>query len=213
MQLHPLQKRYAKSYPIAPQAYSYAMSNDFASLLSVFRDATSSSTSGGVAAAVRGPSNSSAVAQKTPQHQPSSSSSTDNSKTNNEIDPTSSKDPNFSAQLLKERIERILRIQQIRKSTATTGTCCKNDDRKSIHIAICATIVDEFPHEAIWRKWMDETGGECILDGDGSTISGSSASEIAKASSEESKNRRIMTTAEMYIHAKNPERIRSEWLR
>ena len=189
------------------------MSNDFASLLSVFRDATSSSTSGGVAAAVRGPSNSSAVAQKTPQHQPSSSSSTDNSKTNNEIDPTSSKDPNFSAQLLKERIERILRIQQIRKSTATTGTCCKNDDRKSIHIAICATIVDEFPHEAIWRKWMDETGGECILDGDGSTISGSSASEIAKASSEESKNRRIMTTAEMYIHAKNPERIRSEWLR
>ena len=192
------------------------MSNDFASLLSVFRDATSSSTSGGAVAAGRGPSNSSAVAQKKPhpQHQPSSSSSTDNSKTNNEIiDPTSSKDPNFSAQLLKERIERILRIQQIRKSTATTGTCCKNDDRKSIHIAICATIVDEFPHEAIWRKWIDETGGECILDGDGSTISVSSASEIAKASSEESKNRRIMTTAEMYIHAKNPERIRSEWLR
>ena len=85
------------------------MSNDFASLLSVFRDATSSSTSGGTAAAGSGPSNSSAVAQKTPkQHQPSSSM--DNSKTNNEIDPTSSKDPNFSAQLLKERIERILRV-------------------------------------------------------------------------------------------------------
>ena len=190
------------------------MANDFASLLSVFRDATSSSTSGGAVAVGRGPSNSSAVAQKTPQPQPSSSM--DNSKTNNEIDPTSSKDPNFSAQLLKERIERILRIQQIRKSTAT-GTCAKNDtttnERKSVHIAICATIVDEFPHEAIWRKWMDETGGECILDDDGSSSSGSSAPEIAKASSEESKNRRIMTTAEMYIHAKNPERIRSEWLR
>ena len=186
------------------------MSNDFASLLSVFRDATSTSTTSSGAAVSSNKrdtnnktsdSESASAAQKKPTI----------SLKSNDIDPTSTKDPSFSAPQLKERIERILRIQQIRQSTKVDDGKCptNNTKKKSLHIAICATIVDEFPHEALWRKWMDETGGELILD-DGN-VSGSS--EVDVKNTTESNSSSIMTTAEMYVHAKNPERVRSEWLR
>ena len=183
------------------------MSNDFASLLSVFRDATSTSTTStgaAVSSNKRDTNNKTSNASAT-QKKPATLSKS------NAIDPTSTKDPSFSAPQLKERIERILRIQQIRQSTKVDDDKCPTDNnntkKKSLHIAICATIVDEFPHEALWKKWMDETGGEFILD-DGNT---SGSSEVDVKSISESNN--IMTTAEMYVHAKNPERVKSEWLR
>jgi len=184
------------------------MSNDFASLLSVFRDATSTSTtsSGAAGSSKRDTNNKTSNASATPQKKPATSLKS------KDIDPTSTKDPSFSAPQLKERIERILRIQQIRQSTKVDDKCStdnNNTKKKSLHIAICATIVDEFPHEALWRKWMDETGGEFILD-DGN-VSGSS--EIDAKSALKSNSSNIMTTAEMYVHAKNPERVKSEWLR
>jgi len=184
------------------------MSNDFASLLSVFRDATSTSTTSSAASVSsnkRDTNNKTSNASAT-QKKPATTSKSD------DIDPTSTKDPSFSAPQLKERIERILRIQQIRQSTKVDDDKCSNDNdntkKKSLHIAICATIVDEFPHEALWRKWMDETGGEFNLD-DG----GSGSGEVDAKSTAESNSSNIMTTAEMYVHAKNPERVRSEWLR
>ena len=184
------------------------MSNDFASLLSVFRDATSTSTTA-TGAAVS--SNKRDTNNKTSD---SSASATQKkpSTSSNDIDPTSTKDPSFSAPQLKERIERILRIQQIRQSTKVDDDKCPTDNNntknKSLHIAICATIVDEFPHEALWRKWMDETGGEFIVDGDVNGNDGVDAKSTLKSNSSS-----IMTTAEMYVHAKNPERVKSEWLR
>lgn len=51
-------------------------------------------------------------------------------------------------------------------------------------IAICITIVDVLPHEHIWRQWL----------------------EHATAQSSPYK-------AELYIHAKNPDRIRSRWVK
>ena len=184
------------------------MSNDFASLLSVFRDATSTSTTStgaAVSSNKRDTNNKTSNASAT-QKKPATLSKS------NAIDPTSTKDPSFSAPQLKERIERILRIQQIRQSTKVDDDKCPTDNNnaknKSLHIAICATIVDEFPHEALWRKWMDETGGELTLD-DGVNVSGSSGVDAKISES----NSTIMTTAEMYVHAKNPERIKSEWLR
>ena len=184
------------------------MSNDFASLLSVFRDATSTSTTAtgaAVSSNKRDTNNKTSNASSATQKKPATSS--------NDIDPTSTKDPSFSASQLKERIERILRIEQIRQSTKVDDDKCPTDNnntkKKSLHIAICATIVDEFPHEALWRKWMDETGGEFIL-GDG--VRGSS-SEVDAKSTLKSNSSSIMTTAEMYVHAKNPERVKSEWLR
>ena len=66
----------------------------------------------------------------------------------------------------------------------------------TVQIAVCATIVDDFPHEALWRKWMDETGGEFLINDDNCDD-----------------NMAYFASAEMYVHAKNPERIQSEWLR
>lgn len=179
------------------------MSNDFASLLSVFRDATSTSTDA-VSSNQKDTNNKTSNASSATQKQATLLKS-------NDIDPTSTKDPSFSAPQLKERIERILRIQQIRQSTKVDDGKCptNNTKKKSLHIAICATIVDEFPHEALWRKWMDETGGELCLD-DGNV---SSSSEIDAKSTLKTNSSSSMTTAEMYVHAKNPERVKSEWLR
>mmetsp|Transcript_32990 Transcript_32990/g.69426 ORF Transcript_32990/g.69426 Transcript_32990/m.69426 type:complete len:554 (-) Transcript_32990:32-1693(-) len=203
--------------------------NDFHSLLSVFRDATSSSRS-------VNPNNGSATAKSsggddqqhvtgichanTAQKAPLKSSMDTGS---NEVEPTSTTDPSFSAPILKERIERILRIQQIRRSTSSNKVengCSK----KSVHIAICATIVDEFPHEALWKKWMEETGGEFTVDDDvlktTSAVTGEKSNEDGggkqdgkEAKSIKSESNKIMVTAELYAHAKNPERVGSEWLR
>ena len=182
------------------------MSNDFASLLSVFRDATSTSTTSSAAGSSKRDTNNKTSSASSPtQKKPATLSKS------NAIDPTSTKDPSFSAPQLKERIERILRIQQIRQSTKVDDDKCPTDNNnaknKSLHIAICATIVDEFPHEALWRKWITETGGELILDDD------NVSSEVDAKSTLKTNSSSIMTTAEMYVHAKNPERVRSEWLR
>ena len=212
------------------------MSNDFHSLLSVFRDATSTSKSGGDAstagsASRRGNANSTQSTAQRKSHQATSTDNNSKSNNNNEgLDPTSTRDPSFSAPLLKERIERILRVQQIRKSTATAttkpssntnakivdGSSDKNDT-KPVHIAICATIVDNFPHETLWRKWMDETGGDFTIEedskgGSGTAKNGDEKCDVGKEVND-CKTHRIKATAEMYVHAKNPERVKSEWLR
>lgn len=202
------------------------MSNDFASLLSVFRDATSSS--GSVKPNASAPANNSGGGGEQPGRASSGScrreeplhSSTGKS-SNSPTDPTSTKDPSFSAPILKERIERILRVQQIRRSTASSNT--KDDEgrsddaetKRAVHIAICATIVDEFPHEGLWRKWMEETGGEFALEDVISTTTANDAS-IYNDGDDEGKTKstsKFTASAELYVHAKNRERVRSEWLR
>ena len=196
------------------------MSNDFHSLLSVFRDATSSSSSTtGATAKSDGGNGKKVQSQKSDGTQKSSPAAASNN-----IDPTSTTDPSFSASTLKERIERILRIQQIRQSTSSNNVsdeCIKNDGKRNnaLHIAICATIVHDFPHEALWRKWMDETGGEITLENDTSSAQRKSDRNHAKIDGKVSESighdgtKTITSSAEMYVHAKNPERVRSEWLR
>ena len=116
-----------------------------------------------------------------------------------EVDPTSKVDPSFSPSVVRECIERMLRVQQMRASfvastaSAAGGGCAggASGGRTDAHIAVCATIVDEFPHEAIWKRWM-ASGGELGFDGRAGSLTSS---------------------AELYVHAKNPERVRSAWLR
>jgi hypothetical protein len=78
-----------------------------------------------------------------------------------------------------------------------------NRNCSTVHIAVCATIVNEFPHEALWKKWMDETGGEFSINDDNCDI-------LQRLTDD---NMAYFASAEMYVHAKNPERIQSEWLR
>lgn len=100
-----------------------------------------------------------------------------------------------------------MRIRKIRQSTSLASNTKSNHDddddgnahptqQTTAHIAICATIVDDFPHEVLWKKWMNETGGNFSLEDD-----------------DDNKDDNYFASADMYIHAKNPERVQSEWLR
>ena len=159
----------------------------FASLLSDLKTATGVATGGSTGGDTeRNASNGGANAS-----QPS---------TSDEVDPTSKVDPSFTPSVVKECIERMLRVQQMRRSFAAStasssvgGECAggASDGRRNAHIAVCATIVDAFPHEAIWKRWM-ASGGELGFRGRAGGFTSS---------------------AELYVHAKNPERVRSAWLR
>jgi hypothetical protein len=83
------------------------------------------------------------------------------------VKPTSTTDPSFSAAAIKEQIERVLRVNSIRKSIASAikidgkaGISDRLDIRDTVHFAICATIVQDFPHKPLWKKWIEETGGD-----------------------------------------------------
>jgi hypothetical protein len=120
-----------------------------------------------------------------------------------DVDLESTTDPNFSSSTMKERIERLLRVRQIRKSTASA---CSSSSRivdgnnitlsssSSFHLAICATIVDNFPHEQLWKRWMTPTTIDInIIDDNNNT-------------------RKIDCSAELYVHAKHPEHVTSSYM-
>jgi hypothetical protein len=168
-------------------------SNDFRSLLSVFRDATAQTSS----------SESKVASQKAAAVEANIvNSSTANKQ--GDVEPTSTTDPSYSAAAIKEQIERVFRVNSIRKSTASAiridgkaGSSDRLDVRDTVHFAICATIVQDFPHEPLWKKWIEETGGDVNI------------SDVA----EDATSIHIKASAELYIHAKKPEGIQSEWLR
>ena len=101
--------------------------------------------------------------------------------------------------IIKERLRDIWRTTTIRHSMKQLSTLPKsslqsNNYIKSqndhVHIAICMCVVDQVPHEDIWKEWMKPT--ELHIP---------------------SINQTIKVTSELYIHAKSPESITSEWLR
>eukprot|EP00804_Cyclotella_cryptica_P011309 CCRYP_007793-RB/>CCRYP_007793-RB protein AED:0.13 eAED:0.15 QI:101/0.33/0.25/1/0.33/0.25/4/0/477 len=200
--------------------------NDFHSLLSVFRDATAPKNSSANQASGQKASASrySSTDVTKSDHDEKCSAGDDNSRTERSVDPTSTTDPSYSASLMKEHIDRLIRIHQIQKSTASASkyerTPIDGDTQQDVHIAVCATIVQDFPHEQLWRKWIEETGGDLeILVG--AVKSGSNTNEGQVSAAEKpdedpisgKSSIQINASAEMYVHAKNPERIRSEWLR
>lgn len=176
-------------------------SNDFHSLLSVFRDATAA------------PSTSSGTGTASQKSSESASSTNRNGQSIKigYVDLTSTTDPSFSAAAIKEHVERLLRINSIRKSTtkakSSNSRPCSTNACDSVHIAICSTIVQDFPHELLWKKWINETGGdiEICLNQTKSAVDEEANNTMASC--------RIKTSAELYIHAKNPEGIQSDWLK
>ena len=232
------------------------MSDDFHSLLSVFHDALSSSsappssslgggggrssTAGGAVAGRGPPADPARAGGGGGSHRrppPPPSTAVDRSAAFvDDVEPGSASDPSFSAPLLKERIERLLRVRQIREMTSSSssssssgegkrstdddgngrgnGTTKTKDDGRGrsaeFRIAICATIVDEFPHEALWRKWMDETGGEIDAAHDGGDANNNGA---GRAEEDRPNEIAVVASAEMFVHAKHPERVASGWLR
>ena len=177
-------------------------SNDFHSLLSVFRDATAAPSSS---------SNKGAAAQTSAESTSSTGHNGQNIKIG-DVDLTSTTDPSYSAAAIKEHVERLLRINSIRKSTASakfsddqSGSTNAND---YVHIAICATIVQDFPHELLWKKWINETGGDIDI-----RLNPGLKGKVDGETNETVVTQHIKTSAELYIHAKNPEGIQSERLK
>ena len=171
--------------------------SDFHSLLSVFRDATGA------------PADSSTKVNDDAKHTAASSNNGPQNErlpTNADgVDLTSTSDPSYSAPAMKAHVERLLRITSIRKSTSlatkSETISSSSGQRDSLHIAVCATIVQDFPHEKLWKKWIEETGG-CINFSVGNTSSNDSPVRPS-----------IKASAELYVHAKKPEGIQSEWLK
>jgi hypothetical protein len=68
-------------------------------------------------------------------------------------------------------------------------------DKEQRCIAICLVIVDTLHHEDIWREWMDAANSEPQV-----SDSTPSAQETPYK-------------AELFIHAKKPESVQSEWVK
>ena len=99
---------------------------------------------------------------------------------------------------IKKSLRDIWRTATIRHSMKQLSTLPKSSPQSNnnkshndhVHIAICMCVVDEVPHEDIWKEWMKPT--ELHIP---------------------SINQTINVTSELYIHAKSPESITSEWSR
>lgn len=89
------------------------MSNDFASLLASFQNATGSN----------------------------------NSRQNN------SKKRNQQEKSLLQLTSDLWRVSQIKQSTRGPTTA-KTEKKKALHISVCVCVVDDLPHEEIWKEWL-----------------------------------------------------------
>ena len=196
--------RFANYYFICKTTMS-----DFQSLLSVFQDATGSAPSSknnnnNAAATAASSRSSDGVAQKAPSSSSPVNNVNQHQHLHDNVDLESTTDPNFSSSTMKERIERLLRVRQIRKSTASacnrSSSSRMADDNNitsssSFHLAICATIVDNFPHEQLWKRWMTPTTIDINIIGN------------------DNNTRKIDCSAELYVHAKHPEHVTSSYLK
>jgi hypothetical protein len=98
---------------------------------------------------------------------------------------TTGETPSFApSNSLIETTTQLWRVSQLKMSMKTLTT--KSDvntsqykrDSSATQLAICLCIVDDLPHEEIWKYWMMKDGA-----------------------------------AKLYLHAKYPERIKSDWAR
>ena len=178
-------------------------SNDFASLLSTFKAATGTpsaeahassrgdASGSGVPRSVNG---SSGKAKKRGQHDTSAGQEKD-VVTGDTTAAAASK----PARSLLSATTELWRIAEIRRSAGIANESkadgSSNASPTAFHLAICACVVDSLPHEDVWRRFMRNdafSAGNLTNGADGTKISAS---------------------AELYIHAKHPDRIRSSWAR
>lgn len=89
---------------------------------------------------------------------------------------------------LLELTTRLWQLSKLKQSTKALSSNSKNSTAPSAtppatRLAICLCIVEDLPHEHIWRHWVQESAAKGSI------------------------------SADLYVHAKNPSRIRSPWTR
>jgi hypothetical protein len=108
-------------------------------------------------------------------------------------------------------------------SSSTTAQSSNSSSRvRQPTIAICLVIVDELHHEAIWRRWLGE---DSDIEGDRNDMRDrkralphentcpSSSSHRSSDRSEEEPGVKEKYRGRLFIHAKYPNRIKSQWVR
>lgn len=95
---------------------------------------------------------------------------------------TTGQTPSFApSSSLIEATTQLWRVSQLQMSmktlTTKSGGNTSQRDSSATQLAICLCIVDDLPHEEIWKYWMKDGA------------------------------------AKLYLHAKYPERIKSDWAR
>ena len=86
-----------------------------------------------------------------------------------------------------EVINAAVQISSSSSSITTTQNCNK--------LAILFLIIDDFPHEAIWRTWLHKTQSMNNTNDDDSSLSS------------------LSPRVKIYFHAKYPDKVTSPWVR
>jgi len=180
-------------------------SNDFASLLSTFKAATGAPSeanasnrgdaSGSVIPSGSVNGSSSGTAKKRGQHDTSAGREKKDVVTGDTTAATASE----PARSLLSATTDLWRIAEIRRSAGIANESKADGSSiaspKAFRLAICACVVDSFPHEDVWRRFMRND-----TFSDGNVTNGADGTKIS-------------ASAELYVHAKHPDRIRSSWAR
>ena len=183
----------------------------FQSLLSTFKAATGDP---------QAPPNAEKRHSDPSRAKPSSSSAASDTNTNpnddtkskaNECRSTAPSAPAQPTKSLLEATTELWRIAEIRRSAAgmrkkarsstadTSNGSDSSNARDGFHLGICACVVDDLPHEEVWRRFMQKDSFE-VNNSIGGAVPSLSTTSIPAA-------------AEIYIHAKHPDRLRSSWAR
>lgn len=117
--------------------------------------------------------------------------------TNNASESVHVESSNNTSTTIQDSISQFWRVTQLRRATTIRNKNIgntSNDQMIHFHLAICICIIDSLVHEPLWRDFID--------DGAISTHNIQTLPSIT-----------LSTSAEIYIHAKYPEKIQSPWVR
>ena len=200
---------YCIGFPCSISYIGPPVTMSFQSLLSTFKAATGDP---------RAPPKAERRRSDPSRANPSSSSAVLGTNTNPNDDTKSKANertaPSAPAQPTKSLLEattELWRIAEIRRSAAgmrekarsstvdTSNGSNSSNARDGFHLAMCACVVDDLPHEEVWRRFMQKDSFE-VNNAIGGAESSSSTTSIP-------------ATAEIYIHAKHPDRLRTSWAR
>ena len=122
---------------------------------------------------------------------------------------------------LRSNIHRMQQVASLKKVIQNSNSIKKGSISTNchVHLAVCVLIVDDLPHEKIWKRWMasgnepppaaNGKNEECEKEHD-KTVPAKVESHGDVPNDNEQK---IFSSAELFIHAKFPEKISSSWVR
>ena len=107
--------------------------------------------------------------------------------------------PNNKKDVQQEKIKLFNNFKKTNEHICQSKSKSDNIEISTSSVGILIMIIDDFPHEKIWRKWLDTTNNSNI------STSISNINSINSINSNDS--------IKILIHAKNPENVTSKWVK